>query len=37
MQLKGYKLLGVGDEMSVLMTSFECWCLTLKVNDRGCW
>ena len=30
-------MLSVGDGISILKTPFGCWCLTLKINDRGCW
>ena len=28
---------GVGDRISILVTSFGCWCPTLMLKDRGCW
>ena len=28
---------GVGDRISILMTSFWCWCPTLMLKDRECW
>ena len=27
----------VGDRISILVTSFGCWCPTLMFKDRGCW
>ena len=28
---------GVGDRISILVTSFECWCPTPMLKDRACW
>ena len=27
----------VGDRIKILVTSYECWCPTLMLRDRGCW
>ena len=32
-----WRFLGIGDWISMLVTSFECWCPTLMLKDKGCW
>ena len=35
--ISGCCWLYVGDKISILVTSFGCWCPTLMLKDRGCW
>ena len=32
-----WQFLDVSDRISILVTSFGCWCPTLMLKDRGCW
>ena len=35
--LSWWQFLDVGDRVSILVTSFGCWCPALMMKDRGCW
>ena len=35
--LSWLRFVDVGDRISMLVTSFECWCPTLMERDSGCW
>ena len=35
--LSWWQLLDVSDRISILVTTFGCWCPTLTFEDRGCW
>ena len=35
--LSWWQFLGVNDRISILVTSFGCWCSTLMLKYRGCW